>query len=156
MEEDLLKRFVGSAIKVLSTELSVGAGVGQPSMQADYYVTHGVTALIGVTGQLRGMVIFGLEEKTALNLVSHMMGSEFTEMDAVAQSGIAEMANVMVGSSVTSLAEMGIECGITPPAVVLGKGTVISTPNIRRLVIPLVVPVGTIEMQLAIRENAVR
>lgn len=155
MDEKVLKKFVSSAIQVLSTELGVGAGVGQPSTQTDYYVTHGVTALIGVTGRLRGMVIFGLEEATALKLVSHMMGCKFQKLDAVAQSGVAEMANVVVGSFVTSLGELGYDCGITPPAVVLGKDTVISTPNIKRLVIPLLVPLGTIEMQLALRENGV-
>lgn len=155
MDERVIKKFVGSAIQVLSTELGVGAGVGQPSTQAEYYVTHGVTALIGVTGRLRGMVIFGLKEETALKLVSHMMGADFVKLDEVAQSGIAEMANVIVGSFVTSLGEFGLSCGITPPAVVIGKDTVISTPNIRRLVIPILVPLGTIEMQLALRENGV-
>lgn len=155
MNEKVIKKFVNSAIQVLSTELGVGTGVGQPSAQTDYYVTQGVTALIGVTGRLRGMVIFGLKEETALKLVSHMMGSEFLKLDEVAQSGVAEMANVIVGSFVTSLAELGLSCGITPPAVVIGKDTVISTPNIKRLVIPLQVPVGTIEIQLALRENGV-
>lgn len=153
MNEKVIKRFVKSALQVLSTELGVGSGVGQPSAQDDYYVTKGVTALIGVTGHLRGMVIFGLEEDTALRLVSQMMGSEFLELDEVAQSGVAELANVIVGSFVTSIAELGLNCGITPPAVVIGKDTVISTPNIKRLVIPIQVPPGTIEIQLALREN---
>ena len=153
MDERVIKKFVGSAMQVLSTELGVKAGVGQPSTQAEYYTTHGVTALIGVTGRFRGMVIFGLTEDTSLKLVSHMMGAEFERLDEVAQSGIAEMANVVVGSFVTSLGELGYSCGITPPAVVIGQGTVISTPNIRRLVIPFIVPLGTIEVQLALREN---
>ncbi len=153
MDERVVKKFVSSATRVLSTELGVDAGVGQPSMQLDYYVTHDVTALIGITGRLRGMVIFGLQQDTALKLVSHMMGSEFDRLDEVAQSGVAEMANVVVGASVTALEEIGYDCGITPPAVILGKDTVIATPNIRRLVIPLLVPLGVIEMQLALRDN---
>ncbi|MGI5836428.1 MAG: chemotaxis protein CheX [Chloroflexota bacterium] len=155
MNDQVIKKFVASAIQVLSTELGVGARVDQPSAQGDYYVSKGVTALIGVTGRLRGMVIFGLNEETALKLVSHMMGSEFEKLDEVAQSGVAEMANVVVGSFVTSLAELGFSCGITPPAVMIGKDTVISTPNIKRLVIPLQVPIGNIEIQLALRDNRV-
>ncbi len=154
MNGKVIERFVNSGRQVLSTELGTPVGVGQLSAEKDNYLTKDVTALVGVTGDLRGMVIFGLSIEVALGLVSAMMGGqEFTEMDAVAESGIAELGNVVVGSSVTSLAELGYKCGITPPAVILGKNTVISTPNMHRLVFPLQTPGGIIEMQLALREN---
>jgi chemotaxis protein CheX len=153
VEEKVIHKFVGSAVKVLGSELGCSVAVGQPSVQGDYYVTRGVTALLGVTGQLRGMVIFGMTLEIALGLVSKMMGEEYGEMDEVAQSGIAELGNVVVGSAVTALAEMGLQCGITPPAVVIGKDTVICTPNIRRIVVPLKTAAGEIEMQLALRDN---
>ena len=149
----IIERFVNAGRQVLSTELGSAVGVGQLSAQKDNYLTKDVTALVGITGDLRGMVIFGLSNGTALSLVSSMMGQDFQEMDAVAESGIAELGNVVVGSSVTSLAELGYHCGITPPAVILGKDTVISTPNLHRLVFPLETPNGVIEMQLAVREN---
>jgi len=149
----VIERFVNSGRQVLSTELGTPVGVGQLSAQKDNYTTQDVTALVGVTGDLRGMVIFGLSTGTALSLVSHMMGQQFHQMDAVAESGIAELGNVVVGSAVTALAELGYRCGITPPAVILGCDTVISTPNMHRLVFPLETPKGVIEMQLALREN---
>ncbi len=153
MNSKVIERFVNSGRKVLGTELGAQVGVGALSAQKDNYTTQDVTTLVGVTGDLRGMVIFGLSKATALALVSQMMGQEFTELDAVAESGIAELGNVVVGTSVTSLAELGYKCGITPPAVILGSDTVISTPNMHRLVFPLMSPVGVIEMQLALREN---
>ena len=149
----VIERFVNSGRQVLSTELGTPVGVGPLTAEKDNYLTQDVTTLVGVTGDLRGMVIFGLSLSTALALVSHMMGQEFTELDAVAESGIAELGNVVVGSSVTSLAELGYRCGITPPAVILGKDTVISTPNMHRLVFPLLTPNGVIQMQLGLREN---
>ncbi len=153
MNGKVIERFVNSGREVLSTEMGAPVGVGQLSAQKDNYLTQDVTALVGVTGDLRGMVIFGLSTATALSLVSHMMGQQFAEFDSVAESGIAELGNVVVGSSVTSLAELGYRCGITPPAVILGANTVISTPNMHRLVFPLETPTGVIEMQLALREN---
>lgn len=153
MNSKVIEKFVNSGRKVLSTELGAQVGVGQLSAQKDNYLTQDVTTLVGVTGDLRGMVIFGLSKATALALISSMMGQEFTELDAVAESGIAELGNVVVGSSVTALAELGYKCGITPPAVILGSSTVISTPNMHRLVFPLMTPTGVIEMQLALREN---
>ncbi len=151
----VIEKFVNSGRQVLGTELGDGVSVGQLSAEKDNYITKDVTALVGVTGDLRGMVMFGLTKETALGLISHMMGQEFTELDAVAESGIAELGNVVVGSSVTALAELGYKCGITPPAVILGAKTVMSTPNMHRLVFPLITSVGPIEMQLALRENNV-
>ncbi len=154
MNGKVIERFVNAGRQVLSTELGTPIAVGQLSAEKDNYLTKDVTTLVGVTGDLRGMVIFGMSKKVALYLVSAMMGGqEFGELDAVAESGIAELGNVVVGSSVTSLAELGYKCGITPPAVILGKNTVLSTPNMHRLVFPLQTPSGVIEMQLALREN---
>jgi len=149
----VIERFVNSGRQVLATELGAAVGVGPLSAQKDNYTTQDVTALVGVTGDLRGMVIFGLSTETALAIVSHMMGQPFETMDAVAESGIAELGNVVVGSAVTALADLGYRCGITPPAVILGKETVISTANMLRLVFPLQTPGGVVEMQLALREN---
>lgn len=155
MNSKVIERFVNSARQVLGVELGGPVGVGPLSAQKDNYVTQDVTALIGVTGHLRGMVMFGLSKKTALTMVTQMMGQEFHELDAVAESGIAELGNVVVGSSVTSLAELDYRCGITTPAVVLGRDAIISTPNLHRLVFPLMTPAGVVEMQLALRENGI-
>jgi hypothetical protein len=57
--------------------------------------THEVTAVIGVTGDIVGMVLVGLSKSTACAVASRMMGQEFTELDDLAQSGIGEIANII-------------------------------------------------------------
>lgn len=153
MNQVVVNGFVKSALGVLSSELGATVKLGGVSAQADHYTTRGVTALVGVTGRLRGMVVFGLSEQTALEMVSHLMGQALEELDEMAQSGIAELGNVMVGSSLTTLAGEGYSCGLTPPALVLGSGTAIATPKMRRLVVDLLTPFGKVEMQLALVEN---
>ncbi len=153
MDHKVVKGLINSAIQVLSTELGCPISVGQISAQDAQYMVHGVAALVGVTGRLRGLVLLGLSESTALALVSQMMGQEFKVLDDLARSGIAELGNVVVGSSVTWLADMGYRCGITPPAVLVGSDIALSTPSVQRLVVPLLTPVGVVEMQLGLREN---
>ena len=145
--------FVKAAESVLSSELAVPVTSELLSVTADPYRSKGVTAIVGLTGQIQGMVIFGLEEATALKMVSSMMGCDFSDMDDVAQSGIAELGNVVTGSSVTNLAAQGFKCGITPPAVILGYDARISTISIPRSVVTLSTQFGPVEMHLALREN---
>lgn len=130
--------------------------LGEAFYENDSYVVKGVTAVVGVTGRLRGMVLLGLSVPTALSLVSRIVGQPFDRLDYMAQSGIAELGNVVVGMSVTVLAEAGYHCGITPPAVIVGSDAVVAMPNIRRMVVPLITPIGVVEMQLALKENGVR
>ncbi|MCL4532190.1 MAG: chemotaxis protein CheX [Actinobacteria bacterium] len=153
MDDKILHSFINAAVNVLGSELGTSVTVGVPVIEDAEYSTRGVTAMVGVTGRLRGMVIFGLLESTALALVSQMMGEPYQKLDGVAQSGIAELGNVIAGSGVTSLAQVGYQCGITPPAVVIGEKNIITMLNLDRLVVPLETPFGTVEMQLVLREN---
>ncbi len=153
MDGKILDSFVSAAVNVLGSELGTTVTVGAPVVEDAGYSTRGITAMVGVTGRLKGMVIFGLTESTALALVSQMMGEPYKQLDSVAQSGIAELGNVIAGSGVTSLAQTGYQCGITPPAVVIGEKNTITMLNLDRLVVPLETPFGSVEMQLVLREN---
>ncbi len=153
MKDEIVGCFVRSAGDVLGSELGGSVTIGGPTFEEEEYVAPGVTGMVGITGRLRGMVIFGLSEGTALGVISKMMGQPYTELDAIARSGVAELGNVIVGSAVTSLAGMGYQCGITPPAVIIGQKAVISMVSLTRVVLPIVTPFGTIEMQLVLREN---
>jgi chemotaxis protein CheX len=79
------------------------------------------------------------------------MGQEFDEFDALAQSGIGELGNVITGRAGVLLAEAGYPSNITPPALVIGKGTLVTTLDLNRLVFPLETPVGQLEIQVVLK-----
>lgn len=154
MEDKVIKCFVNSAVNVLGAELGCAVTVGEPTVEETEYVANGVTGTVGVTGNLRGMVVFGLTESTALALISHMMGMPYEKLDSMAQSGIAELGNVIAGSAVTSLTRLGYQCGITPPAVVIGEKSIATMLNHERTLLPIETQFGTLDMQVMLRENA--
>ena len=83
-----------------------------------------------------------------------MMGQETEVFDELAQSGIAELANVVAGAASIGLAELGYTTNITPPLLLLGANAKISTVEIQRLVVPLTTKSGMIHVHVALRENA--
>jgi chemotaxis protein CheX len=148
-----LEPFVAAARDVLEQELGSEVQSGKLALANGACTSHEVTAIIGITGQLTGMAMFGMNEATALNIVGQLMGAPCDELDELALSGIGEIANVITGCATTLLTQLGLEVDIAPPVLLQGAGSRMSTAGIQRLVVPLVTAHGTVEAQLAIKEK---
>jgi chemotaxis protein CheX len=80
-----------------------------------------------------------------------MMGQEFSELDSLAQSGVAELGNVISGRATIKFSQAGYKADISTPTVVTGKGIEISTLDFPRIVVPLETGLGLITVHLALR-----
>lgn len=79
-----------------------------------------VNVLMGLTDGLKGNIIFGFKEDTALHVVSSMMGGmEVKELDFMAQSALGELANMTVGTALMKIQNESI-VNMSPPTVVAG------------------------------------
>lgn len=152
MKVEFINPFVKAAIDVLKTEIGSDIGRGRLRVESSANSSHDVNVMIGVTGSAQGVVLYGMAQETALGIVGKMMGQPFEEFDALAQSGIAEMGNVITGLASKGLYEGGYDCNITPPTLITGKNTVIGTLDIPRLALPITTEFGDIEIHLALRE----
>jgi chemotaxis protein CheX len=112
-----------------------------------------ITVMISLVGQVQGIVMYGLSTPTGLALVSRVMDQEFEELDNMAQSGIAELGNVITGRATIKLSEAGFASNISPPTLILGKDIQISTLDFARIVVPLNTEAGDIIVHLALRES---
>lgn len=152
MNVQFLNPFIEAAYVVLETELGLTPKRGQLSLRRSAATAEEISVLISMVGQVNGVVLYGLSEATGIEIVSRILGQPFEEFDALAQSGIGELGNVITGQAGKRLAEAGFEVKISPPTMVLGKGTLISTLDFERLHVPLETEIGTIQIHLALRE----
>jgi chemotaxis protein CheX len=152
MKAEFINPFLQAATQVLESELGSAPARGNIGLQRSPYTSNDVTAVVGVTGSVAGMVMISMAESTARAMVGVMMGQEFPEFDALAQSGIAEIGNVITGRAAVLLAEAGFPSNLAPPMLIIGRGTMLSTLDVQRLVIPLTTEFGSIEIQVALRE----
>ena len=109
--------------------------------------------MVGVNGSMGGSFYLSMTEDTALRIVEGMMGQGCESFDELAQSGIAELANVVAGAASVGLSELGFATNITPPLLLLGPGARISAVDIGRLVVPLTTKHGRVVVHVALREN---
>jgi chemotaxis protein CheX len=154
MKVEFVNPFIQAASEVLDVELGSETQRGNLRLHKSAFTTDEVTALVGVTGTLSGLVLYSMSQATALGIVSKMIGQDFDEFDALAQSGIGELGNVITGRAGVLLSEAGYPSNITPPALVIGKGTMITTLDLHRLVFPLQTEVGSLEIQVVLKAAA--
>jgi chemotaxis protein CheX len=145
--------FIEAAVEVLKVECNIQAQRGNLTLHKSAMTTNEVTVLLSMIGQVQGVVMYGLSIETARNLVSRVMEQEFPEFDSLAQSGTAELGNVITGRATIKLSKAGIASNISPPTLILGQGITISTLDFGRIVVPLVTEAGEILVHLALRES---
>lgn len=155
MKVEFISPFVKSTITVLETETgrSIPVEKGELTIESNSYTGQDVTVMIAVIGQVQGLVMYGMSERTAKNIVSAFLNERVVIFNEMVESAIAEMGNVITGIASTELEKAGYVANLAPPTVVTGRGVVISTINIKRLQIPLKTEFGVIEVGVALRER---
>jgi chemotaxis protein CheX len=153
MNVKYLNPFVSSAHETLSLEIHETVERGDLRLENGSYVTDDVTVIISLIGAVDGTVFYSMSRETARQLASALMGERFETLDKLAQSGIAELANVMTGRASMKLAESGYESNISTPSLIIGQGATISTLEYPRLIVPLVTSMGSLTIHLALREG---
>jgi chemotaxis protein CheX len=156
MNVKFLNPFVEAAFEVLPAEAGVSLVRGELALDKHPYVTDDVTVILSLVGQVQGTVFYSMAATTALEVSSRMLGERLTQLDGLAQSGVAELGNVITGRASVKLAEAGYESTISPPTLLVGRGARISTLDFARLIVPLGSELGTVTIQLALRETAGR
>jgi chemotaxis protein CheX len=153
MNVKFLNPFVDAAFEVLKIETGIEANRGDLRLEKGPYLTQDVTVIISLVGSVEGTVFYCLNLKTAIQLASRMIGETLKEFDSLAQSGIAELGNVITGRASVKLSEAQFEATISPPSLILGNGATISTLDFPRLVVPVITEFGEIQIHLALRDG---
>ena len=148
-----LNPFVQAAVEVLKAEMEEEAVRGEITLQKSSLTSDDITVLINLIGDVYGVVMYGMSTKTCLNLVSKILGQEFTEFNTLAQSGVAELGNVISGQATIRFSEAGYKSNISTPTVLNGNGVEISTLDFPRVVVPLETQFGILTVHLALREK---
>jgi len=110
-----------------------------------------VSILVGLNLDLQGNVAYAMDEATAKKAASAMMmGMPVAEFDAMAQSAIAELANMAAAHAASLLEGIGKRVNISPPTLVTGKGVTVRASRVKTLAVEIITPAGTIEVNVGL------
>lgn len=154
MRVEYVNPFVVSALSVFRKSVNVPASQGKLGLKSSPYPSQDVTVVVGITGMVRGQVLFCMKMDTAKSIASAMMlGLAVEEFDEMAKSAVCELANIVTGNASIELSNAGFICDITPPTLLTGHDVSISTVDIRTLVVPIRSELGEVEINIALKEK---
>lgn len=151
MKAEVINPFLESARHVIEQVIQVSPSTGNLGVKEISLLEDHIWILIGMTGQMKGDIVFGLKEQVALRMISVMMGGYvLTEMDEMGQSAISELGNMISGNASTILSNQGVNVDITPPKV-LRSTNVTNFDTKKALCIPLQMDgIGELDIQVMI------
>ncbi|MBB3131686.1 chemotaxis protein CheX [Paenibacillus rhizosphaerae] len=151
MKAEVINPFLESARTVIEQVIQVTPSTGSLGVKNMEIIEDHIWIQIGMTGQLTGNIVFGIQEHVALRMVSVMMGGYIlTEMDEMGQSAISELGNMISGNASTILSNQGVTVDITPPKVMKSEHIGSFLPQ-KALSIPLLMDgIGELDIQVMI------
>ncbi len=154
LKAEFINPFIMATSEVLTQEIGRPLKISKGSLafMESPYTAMDLTVLIGVTGAVQGIVLYGMNERTAKNIVSEMLRQPVPVMDPMIESAIAELGNVITGVASRELEKAGYLSILAPPTLIVGRGAMISTINIKQLQIPLSTEFGDIDISVALRQ----
>ncbi len=153
MRVEYINPFVEAAFNVLKEVLNTDVKRGELYLKSTSQPVMGVAALVGLAGNVEGRVLFDMSFDTALAVASDMNGEKLEKLDDLAKATITELANMITAQAVTKLHELGFTFDLTPPAIFTGENMEVSDSEVEALIVPMVLPQGKIEINVAVRER---
>ena len=153
MRYDYVQPFVSSASKILEELLEGPVAAQEMRLCSSPGVSRGVTAIVGVTGETEGRVLFDMSPDTALRIAGLMNDEAVPELDRLAQDTLSELASMMAGRAVSTLNDEGHPLSVSPPTLFKGEYSTTSHSDLETLVFPLCTPMGEVVVNVAFPTN---
>ena len=154
MRMELIQPFINAADAVLSETLACSITVSDISMNEEAYQRHATAAMVEITGDIEGRVIFDVEDGTAMKVASTISGNMELDPDPqLIRETVAELANLVIGNAVTTLNDQGFRFKVHPPVDHPALQGFQGAEDIEALVMDFSSPAGRVFMNVAIRYN---
>lgn len=125
------------------------------SLKGKFIDSPGVVIIVGIVGDIRGNVIYGLSIENAKQIASKMMmGMPVPEFDELAQSAISELTNMLTANVATNFSNDNININISTPTLIHGKFTANATTD-KVVCVEMSVDEMTIEVNISMEKNTI-
>ncbi|TYQ16675.1 UNVERIFIED_CONTAM: chemotaxis protein CheX [Acetivibrio alkalicellulosi] len=139
MKKEYIETIAEVGVSLLSQITNFSVSSKESYKRDKPYYSDNVAVMIALVGSIRGHAVFTLSKEFACKIVSAMMGGfEVNDLDDMAKSALAELANMTIGNCGISLSKHGLTLDIGPPTVLLGEKMEISFDKMSVITIPFI------------------
>ncbi|KAB2954294.1 chemotaxis protein CheX [Heliorestis acidaminivorans] len=116
-------------------------------------ISRDANVILGVTGDLRGTIMFCFPREMTLEMVKIMSGMAMDEIDSFVSSALGEVANIIGGNALTLLSTNQYSCDIVPPQIFVGDYKSTSMSNEKALLLSLKTSIGSFDLVIYLKEK---
>ncbi|MBZ5701704.1 MAG: chemotaxis protein CheX [Acidobacteriia bacterium] len=149
MKMELIQPFINAADAVFAEALQAPTNILDLSMDEETYRRKGVAALILIKGEIEGRVILDLAPDVAMKVASHLAGSDLPESEQVVRETVCELANMIIGNSVTLLNDKGFRFKIFPPQIHGQEVGLAGSADTEAMVLCIETPCGEVYLNIS-------
>jgi chemotaxis protein CheX len=150
---ELIQPFINAADAVLSEILACPVAISDISMNEEAYQRRATAALVEISGDIEGRVIFDVEDGVALKVAANIAGPVVDPNPLTLRETVAELANLVIGNAVTTLNDEGFRFKVHPPIDHPAPEGFRVSEDIEVLVMDFSSPAGSVVMNIAMRYN---
>lgn len=124
------------------------------SLKGRYIESPGVMIIVGIVGDIKGNIIYGLTLDDAKKIASTMMmGMPVNEFDELAQSAISELTNMLTANVATNFSKDNIIINISTPTLMHGEFTANASAE-QVLCVEMGVNDNSIQVYISLEKNS--
>jgi len=145
-----VERYITEAtVEVFATMIFIDITPGAPMTGQDGIIDSNLTSMIGLAGDLKGVLAVHCPAQAAKGITGAMLGMDIEELDEDVKDAIGEIANMIAGGLKEALTADNINTELAIPTTVLGTAVRTSGHSgISRFIIPFTTSVGIFGIEL--------
>ncbi len=145
----LEKYITAAALEVFAAMIFIEITPGTPLTGREDTIDSNLTSMIGLAGDLRGVLAVHCPEEAAKGITGAMLGMEVDEINEDVKDAIGEITNMVAGGLKTALLSEGTKTELAIPTTAVGKSIrTAGFAGASRFIIPFSTPAGDFGIEL--------
>jgi chemotaxis protein CheX len=154
MNAKVITSFLDATQNVLKTMAFIDPRPGKAFLKGDNVARGDVSAIIGMTGSVRGSLALSFSGSCILKIVSNMLGEEMSAITGDVKDAVGEITNMVSGVARQKLEGEGYNIAAAIPTVVSGENhTILHVLAGPSLIIPFETEDGPFVVDICLKEN---
>ena len=155
MKAEILNCFISATVSVLRSVAGVHPRQGRARIKKADDASYDISGVVGLTGQVQGLVVLSFREAPALEVVGRFLGEPVSKVDDQVLDAVGELANIVAGGAKKALVDAEYDLKISIPSVIRGRDHKIWKPtSIPCFEIPFEIGSGPFAVELCLKSEA--
>lgn len=149
---DFFKPFVVGTLETIRVQCGIETSPGKPFIKGnETQPDFEIAGVIGLTSEaFAGNITICFPGKVFLQIMSSMLGEQYTEITPELQDGAAELLNIIFGTAKAALNQQGHTIQMAIPTVIRGSALQTSALGIKKaMVLPFHTPAGEFHVEIS-------